>query len=76
MRVKIKNHVSFRGIYDTFKIVEAACVTKNVQHDKCWLNVDGEGFEMQEDEADKMIEEVFKTGVLDLSNYIKTNIPW
>lgn len=31
---------------------------------------------MREEEADKMIEEVFKTGVLDLSSYIKTNIPW
>lgn len=75
MRVKIKKHVSFRGIYDTFEIIEAASITKCVQGGKCWLNVDGEGFEMEQEEADKMIEEVFKTGVLDLSNYVKTNIP-
>lgn len=75
MRVKTKRHVSFRGIYDTFEIVEATYVTKDVQSGKCWLNVDGEGFEMSQEEADEMIEEAFKTGVLDLSNYKKTNIP-
>ena len=75
MRVQIKRHVSFRGIYDTFEIIDAAYITKDVQLDKCWLNVDGEGFEMSQEEADKMIEEVFKTGMLDLSNYDKTSIP-
>lgn len=75
MRVKVKRHVSFRGIYDTFEIIEAEYVTKSVQYGKCWLNVNGEGFEMGQEEADKMIEEVFKTGVLDLSNYERTNIP-
>lgn len=30
---------------------------------------------MREEEADKMIEKIFKTGVLDLSNYTETNIP-
>lgn len=42
MRVKTKRHVSFRGIYDTFEIVEATYVTKDVQSGKCWLNVDQE----------------------------------
>ena len=76
MRVKVKKHISFRGVYDRFEIIEALNVTKDIQYDKCWLNVDGMGFEMPEEDADKMINEIFQTGTLDLSNYDESNIPW
>lgn len=76
MRVKIKKHVSFRGVYDTHEIIEASSITKSIQHDKCWLNVDDRGFEMEEIQADNMIDEVFRYGTLDLSEYEETSIPW
>lgn len=76
MRVKIREHVSFRGIYDRDVVVEVSNITKNIQHDECWLTADDMAFKMNLEEADKLISEAFQSGVLDLSSYKITSIPW
>lgn len=76
MRVKTRQHVSFRGNYDRDVVMEVSNITKEIQHDKCWLSVDDMEFEMNSEEADKLISEAFQNGVLDLSDYKITSIPW
>lgn len=76
MRVKTREHVSFRGNYDRDVVVEVSNITKVIQHDKCWLTADDMAFEMNSKEADKLINEAFQSGVLDLSACKITSIPW
>lgn len=76
MRVKTREHVSFRGNYDRDVVSEVSSITKVIQHDKCWIAADDMAFEMSQEEADKLIIEVFQNGVLDLSSYKITSIPW
>lgn len=76
MRVKIREHVSFRGNYDRDVVVEVSNITKAIQDNKCWLTADDMAFEMNSEEADKFVSEAFHNGVLDLSSYKTTSIPW
>lgn len=76
MRVKTREHVSFRGNYDRDMVAEVSSITKVIQHDKCWLSVDDMAFEMNPEDADKFVSEAFHNGVLDLSSYKITSIPW
>ena len=76
MRVAVKKHSDFRANYDYTEIIEAESVKKELQDDECWLSVDGKGFKMSEGQADLLVNEVFKTGILDLTEYKETRIPW
>lgn len=76
MRVKTREHVSFRGNYDRDMVAEVSSITKVIQYDKCWLSVDDMAFEMNPEDADKFVSEAFHNGVLDLSSYKITSIPW
>lgn len=55
--------------YDRYCIIEALKITKLFRRNKWWLIVNDMGFEMGGgvEEVDKMIDEAFRTGKLDLS---------
>ena len=76
MRVKVKGHSSFRASYDYIEIIEAASIKKEIQSDTCWLKVDELSFEMQESKADELVEVAYEKGILDMTGYKTSKIPW
>lgn len=76
MRVKVKGHSNFRAKYDYIEIIEATSIKKEIQSDTCWLKVDGLAFKMQESKADELVEIAYEKGILDMTDYETSQIPW
>ena len=78
MRLKMQEHVR-KGIqdYDREKVIEASEITKEKRDGKNFLLIDNDiRFEMKEEEIDRTINEVFRTGVMDLTAYKNIKLSW
>ncbi len=76
MRVKVKGHSNFRAIYDYIQVIEAASIRKEIQSDTCWLRIDSLAFKIPESKADELVEVAYEKGILDLTDYETSQIPW